>query len=87
MARMHTWAGADQMRDIQRPSGRARRLVGVRTYRQEPAPNSVHLVDTYSGKDVCGGVDPATLTRLGQPWSEWPGRFRCHRYHELHPMD
>jgi hypothetical protein len=81
MARMHTWAGADQMRDIHRLPGR------VPTYRQEPAPNSVHLVDTYSGKVVCGGVDPATLTRLAQPWSEWPGRFRCRRCHELHPMD
>jgi len=84
---MDTWAGTDEMRAIARAPGRGGRLVGVRTYRQEPAPNSVHLVDAHSGKVVCGGVDTAALTRLERPWSEWMGVFRCRRCHEIHPMD
>ena len=84
---MATWAGTDQMRGIQRPPGRGGRLVGVRTYRQEPAPNSVHLVDAHSGKVLCGAIDAAKLTRLKRPWSEWMGIFRCRRCHEINPMD
>ena len=84
---MSTWAGSTDIVVVQRPRARAGRLGGVRTYREEPAPNSVQLVDENTGQVVCGGVYPSLLTRLDRPWSEWLAVYRCSRCHELHPVD
>jgi hypothetical protein len=84
---MSTWAGTTDMVVVRRPPARAGRLAGIRTYREEPAPNSVHLVDEATGQVVCGAVYPSMLTRLDPPWSEWAGVYRCGRCHEMHPTN
>jgi hypothetical protein len=38
---------------------------------EEPAPNSVHLVDEGSNDTFCGTVDPAVLIRLHKSWQDW----------------
>jgi hypothetical protein len=77
------WAGADRMQllGVWKTGGSS----GLRrkSSHEEPAPNSVHLVDEDSNDTFCGAVDQAVLTRLHKPWEEWSLAYRCHDSHAL----
>jgi hypothetical protein len=82
---MGRWAGADRMQLL--GVWKSGTSTGLRLRREssheEPAPNSVHLVDEDSNDTFCGTVDPAVLTRLHRPWEEWSVVYRCHDCHAL----